>query len=722
MNYKAVQEMLKKLFLTLFVAAAVACSATPRVSIEDSPGQLKPNTQQEIILKEVINLFENISYKKPDLNDSLSVVIYDNFQKTLDEGKNYLLKEDIEKFEKFKHTLLPDLRKGDLSSMYFMYNTFQKRYIERMEFALSQVNTNFDYTEDDQYVYDRKNEDWFASTEEADSAWRKKVKYDRLLLKLSKVAPDSNATAAKDTINKDVKTLTDRYTNLISQAKKINGNDAFQIIMNVFTSSIDPHTNYFNPSFAQAFNEDMARSFEGIGAQLTLENEVVKISMIIPGGPAFKDKNLEVNDKIIAVAQGDEEFIDVIGWRLDNTVSKIKGPKGTTVRLKVIKAGQDLSSTPKIVTLVRDKVVMEETSAKKIVKTVKGANGQDFKIGIIRIPGFYLDFEAYNAKDPNYKSTTRDVRLILDTLKNEKVDAVLVDLRMNGGGSLLEAIELTGLFIDEGPVVQVRDTRNRVEVDRDKNPGEAWDGPLGVMINRFSASASEIFAAAIQDYGRGIIIGTQSYGKGTVQSAIKMDRLISPANKLILLAAAEKEKEGVPPGAPEFGQINITMAKFYRITGSSTQHKGVIPDIAFPMMFPADKFGESSEPAALPWDQISPTEFKKVKDLSPEIDLLKSLHAERMQKSPEYAYLLEDIKFINDREKETSVTLNKAKLQQERDEKEAQNLARINSRRKLLGESPIKKGDPIPKSDYDFIEEESLQVMADMLINLKQTP
>lgn len=710
MDYKSFQEMLKKVFLALFIVAAIACNASPRVALLDEQGGLKPNTQQEVILKEVINLFENVSYKKVPFNDSLSSVIFDNYIKTIDEGKNYLQKEDINEFENYRFSLLPDLKKGDLSSMYYIFNVYQNRYLDRMEYALSRVNTPFDFTKNEEYTYNREKQDWFASIAEADSSWEKKVKYDMLLLNMSKTANDS--------IGKNENTLTERYKNLISQAQKTNSNDAFQIIMNAFTSSIDPHTNYFNPSFAQQFNEDMARTFEGIGARLTLDNEVVKIMEIIPGGPAFKDKTLQVNDRIIAVAQGDGEFVDVIGWRLDNTVAKIKGPKGTVVRLKVIPAGQELTSTPKIVTLVRDKVVMEETSAKKETKTIKGDDGKTYKVGIIKLPGFYIDFEAYNANDPNYKSTTRDVKLILDTLRNENVDAVLVDLRMNGGGSLMEAIELTGLFIDQGPVVQVRDTRNRVEVSNDDSPGTSWDGPLGVLVDRFSASASEIFAAAIQDYGRGIIIGTQTYGKGTVQSAIKMDRLISPTNRLLLKATTDKNKEGIPSGAPEFGQINITMAKFYRINGSSTQLKGVQPDIVFPMMFPADKFGESSEPAALPWDQIQPTAYTPIADLKSLINTLEQTHEKRMASSPEYKNLLEDIEQLKERENEVSVTLNEVTLKKERDVREAQNLARINERRKLSGLAPLKKGDTIPKSNYDFIVDESLKVMADM-INLE---
>lgn len=700
--------MLKKVFLALFVVAAIACNASPRVVLENKPGQLAPDTEQGIIVQEVVNLFETVHYKKVPFNDSLSAVIFDNYMETLDEGKNYLLQSDVDEFKQYRNTLLSDLKEGDLSVMFHMFNVYQARYLERLNYAVSQIKTKFDFTKDESYTYDRKNEKWFASSKEANQTWRKRVKYDLLTLKLSQTNPDS--------ISKSIKTLTERYNNLISMTKKTNSKDAFQIMMNAFTGSIDPHTNYFNPSYAQAFNEDMAKSFEGIGARLMLENEVVKVIEIIPGGPAYKDKSLQVNDRIIAVAQGDDEFVDVVGWRLDNTVTKIKGPKGTTVRLKIIPAGQELTAKPKIITLVRDKVNMEDT-ATKTVKTLKGDDGNTYKIGVITIPSFYMDFKAYNANDTNYKSTTRDVKLILDTLKQEKVDAVVIDLRNNGGGSLMEAISLTGLFIDQGPVVQVRDTRNRIDVNSDEDPGIYWDGPLGIMINRFSASASEILAAAIQDYGRGLIIGTQSYGKGTVQSAIDMARVISPTNRLLLKAKAKADKSFVPQGAPEFGQINLTMAKFYRITGSSTQHKGVMPDIIFPMMFPADKFGESSEPSALHWDQIEATDFNVVADLAPLIDTLEKKHEKRMQASPEYQYLLDDIQHLKERENETAVTLQESKLKKEREEKENRSLERTNARRKLQGLEPIKKGESSPKEAvYDFIEDESLNVMVDMLL------
>lgn len=699
---------MKKVFLALFIVGTFACSASPRVNLQDDPEKIIPSTEQGIIVKELINLFETVHYKKVPFNDSLSGVVYDNIIKSLDGGRNYLLKQDVTDFEKYQNSILSDFKNGDLSSAYYMFNIFEERYLERLQFALTEIDKSFEFDTDERFTANREDLDWFANEEEARVYWKKRVKYDLLRLKLS----SSDSVTLED--NK--KTLRSRYTNLISQAEKTNNNDVFQVLMNAFTSAIDPHTNYFNASFAMAFNEDMALTFEGIGARLMLENEVVKIIEIIPGGPADKSKALSVNDRIVGVAQGEEEFVDIVGWRLDKSVSKIKGPKGTQVRLKIIPAGQDLTAKPKIVSLVRDRIVLEDQSAKKSVKTIKDEEGNSCKIGVITLPQFYLDFKAYNANDPNYKSASKDVKLILDSLKQEEVDGVVIDLRGNGGGSLIEAIKLTGLFIDTGPVVQVRDTRNRIEVDRDEIPGTSWDGPLGVIINRLSASASEIFAAAIQDYGRGIVLGTQSYGKGTVQSAIDMEKVISPTNRLLLRAQANDSDDVNIAGAPEYGQINLTMAKFYRVNGSSTQHKGVIPDIRFPMVIPEDEFGESAEPSALPWDQISSTNFEKVSNLQPIIRVLEKKHEDRMKNSPEYEFMLEDRKEMEEsKTDDKSISLNEKILKSEREAAEQENLERLNARRKIQGLEPLKKGDALPTESFDFILNESLKVMGDMI-------
>lgn len=719
MDIKSFQEMLKKLFLALFVVAAVACSANPRVNLDEGAGILRPNAKQEVIAKDLVNLLEKAHYKRVPFDDSLSSVVFDLYLKSLDQGKNYFLQADIDSFEPYRKVLLSDLKNGDLSSMFQIYNVYRKRFAERMKYAVAQIDAKYDFAKEESFTYNREDLDWFKTETEANENWKKRIKYDLLNLKLS-----STGKEGEDAKNR--KTLRERYQNLISQENTSNNYDAFQLMMNAFTGSIDPHTNYFTPEDAQRFNESMSRSFEGIGAQLMMDNEVVKVMKIVPGGPAFRDKTLKQDDRIIGVAQGDGEFIDVIGWRLGNVVSKIKGPKGTTVRLKVISAGQELTATPKIVSLTRDKIVDEEQSAKKEVKEIKGEDGKTYKIGVIKVPGFYINFKEMQAGNPDYKSTTRDVKRILDTLKQEKVDGVLMDLRGNGGGSLIEAVDLTGLFIKSGPVVQVRDPNNRIEVNNDEDPSISWDGPLGVVIDRSSASASEIFAAAIQDYGRGIILGTQSYGKGTVQSAVAMDQFISRADRLLLAARTKTEsggavatEEGMPQGAPQFGQINFTTFKFYRVNGSSTQHKGVTPDVEFPTVFPADKFGESSEKAALPWDQIKSSSFTPFADLSGIKTQLEEKHTKRMDTSPEYKYLLDDIALFKKKESETSITLQEANLKKERDDQEIKNRERINARRKLQGLPAIKKGDHVPRTENDFMLDESLNVMGDFIEGTK---
>ena len=729
MDFKTVKEMLKRIFAITFTAAVLACTASPKAQKPvEGISNIKPDEQQSLVAKEVVGLIENYNYKKIKLNDSISSIIFDRYIKALDPSKYYFLESDIKEFEANRFSLDDDLRIGDLSAPFYIFNVYLKRYNERVDYSVSQIKNKYDFSQNDTYVYDREKMPWIKSTAELNEIWKKRVKYELVNLK---IAGTDDA--------KNVETLTKRYANLKSQAAKFNNQDVFQILMDSFTEAIDPHTNYFNPRNAEAFNQEMSRSLEGIGAVLQSENEVTKIASVMPGGPAFKSKKLNAGDKIIAVAQGaDGEFEDIIGWRIDNAVSKIKGPKGTTVRLKVIPVGQELSSKPQIITLVREKIILADQSAKKTVKTVE-SDGKPYKIGIIKIPAFYADFKAANAGDPNYKSTTRDVRLLIDTLKNmDKVDAIVVDLRANGGGSLNEAIELSGLFIGKGPVVQVKDYKNNVKVYKDEDSNITWDGPLGVMIDRLSASASEIFAGAIQDYGRGVVMGTQSYGKGTVQSSIDLNSLMNSGvlNQLAALfkkkeadkkAVALKKQDVNSPtvtivdknGIPQLGQINLTMAKFYRVSGNSTQHKGVIPDINFPSIYPLDKIGEDTEPSALPFDMVNPSTYTTVYDLNAVKANLIKLHEKRMAKSLDYKMLKEDIAEGKKRENETSVTLNEAKLKAERDALEAKSLARINQVRAEKGLPAIKKGDKPTKEDaLDFIEDESMNIMIDFM---KQT-
>jgi carboxyl-terminal processing protease len=701
--------MLRKILFVTFTAAVIACHAAPKPQPKvEGIENIQPDVQQGLVCKQVVELIENYNYKKVKINDSISSLILDKYVKALDPSRNYFTAADLKGFEQYRTELDDDFRNGDLSAPFYMFNVYLKRYNDWITYSMSQIKTPFDFTKNETYVYDREKMPWASSVTALNDIWKKRIKYELVNLR---IAGSDNA--------KNVETLTKRYENLRSQATKINNQDVFQEIMDAFTGAIDPHTNYFNPRNAQAFNEDMARSFEGIGARLQLENEVLKISEVMPGGPAFKSKQLNAGDRIVAIAQGQGEFEDILGWRIDNSVAKIKGPKGTVVRLKIIPASQEMSSKPVIVQLVREKIVMEDISAKKTVKTVE-SDGKPFKIGIISVPSFYADFKAASAGDPNYKSTTRDVRLLIDTLKNiDKVDGIVMDLRGNGGGSLVEAIDLTGLFIDKGPVVQVKDLRNSIEVNEDRNAGAAWSGPFGVMVDRLSASASEIFAGAIQDYGRGVIMGTQTYGKGTVQSSLDLNKIVSQSilQKLAALVGKSKITPVGPEGVtPQLGQINLTMAKFYRVTGSSTQHKGVIPDVQFPSLYPMDKIGEDVEPAALPWDEVERSNFKPVQDLTSVKAALVAKHEERMKNSVDYRMLQKDIEEMKMRQNEVSVTLNEAKLKQERDKLEAKALARTNEIRASRGLAPLKKGDKVTKEERaDFIEDESLQVLADLM-------
>ncbi len=700
--------MLKKILLVTFTAAVLACHAAPKPQqLVQGISNIMPDEKQALVCKEIVALIENYNYKKIKVNDSISSKVLDKYIKELDPYKYYFQASDIKEFEKFRFTLDDDFRNGDLNGPFYIFNVYLKRYNEFINFAFTQIKIKQNFNANETYVFDREKMPWAKSKTEIDDLWRKRVKYELVNLKIAGTPEAKNA-----------ETLTKRYEALKSQASKLNNQDVFQTIMDAFTETIDPHTNYFNPSNAQQFNEDMARSFEGIGARLQLENEILKIAEVIPGGPAFKSKLLSAGDRIIGVAQADGEFEDIIGWRIESSVAKIKGPKGTKVRLKIIPAGKEMSSKPIIIELVREKIVMEDQSAKKKVQTIE-SNGKAYKIGIITVPAFYADFKAANAGDPNYKSTTRDVKLLIDTLKNrDKVDAIVMDLRANGGGSLVEAIDLTGLFIDRGPVVQVKDLKGDVEVSEDTNSGVAWNGPFGVMVDRLSASASEIFAGAIQDYGRGIIMGTQTYGKGTVQSSIDMNRLVNPSILQRLAALVGKngtggktEKEGI-----KLGQINLTMAKFYRVTGSSTQHKGVMPDIEFPSLYPMDKIGEDTEPSALPWDEVKKSDFTPVANLTTIKTSLANLHNQRMEKSLDYKIMQEDIAESKKREKEVSVSLDEAKLKAERDSLEAKNLAKVNALRASRGLPAVKKGDKIKKEEnFDFIQNESLKVMADFM-------
>jgi carboxyl-terminal processing protease len=713
-DLKKVKDMFKKLYVIVLLGAALACNASPNhrpigpmVKVDGS-NNLQPDAQQATVCRYVAQLISEYNYKKVPLNDSISKVVFDRYIKELDDNHNYLLASDIQDFSKYKTVLDDDLKDGNLNDVFYIFNVYQKRYNDRIRYSIAQIDKKFDFTSNETFTFDRDSLPFFASQDESDKVWGERVKYDLLNLKLT-----GNDMA------KNKETLKKRYQNLLDQSNKLNNQDVFQIFMDAFTNAIDPHTNYFNPANAANFNIEMSRSLEGIGATLGVENDYVTITSIVPGGPADKSKELAPDDRIVGVAQGKEgEFQNVIGWRIENAIALIRGTKGTTVRLQVLPKGSNISAKPKVVEMVREKIILKDQSAKEEIRTYN-SNGKTVKIGVISIPAFYIDYNDYKSGNPNYKSTTRDVKLILDTLKRANVDGVVIDLRENGGGSLMEAIDLSGLFIKTGPVVQVRDAQDKTEVDNDEDPSVSWSGPMAVVVDRFSASASEIFAGAMQDYGRALIIGTQTYGKGTVQNAIDLDKVIKPSalEKLTQTGTASGKKNIVSTGSQtKYGQLNLTIAKFYRISGNSTQHKGVTPDIKFPSLIPMNKYGEDTEPSALPFDIIAKSDYTRVGDFSSVVPQLQKLHDQRMSTSDSYKYLEEDIADFKKHEAEKTVSLNEQTLKAERDADEQKTFDRDNQKRVALGLKPLVKGQSKPKhEDLDFLKIEAGQILTDYI-------
>jgi carboxyl-terminal processing protease len=707
-DLNTVKDMFKKLYLVLVLGAALACKAAPPKHIKVAgSNDIQPDEQQSIVAKTVAQFISNYNYKKVELNDSISQVVYNRYIKSLDESHNYLLASDVKDFDKYKTVLDNDVKEGNLSDVFYIFNVYQKRYLEHIQYSIAHIDDNFDYSKNETFVYDRDNQPWVASQSEMDNLWRMRVKYDLLNLKLAN--PD---------MAKNKETLKKRYESLLTQANKLNNQDVFQIFMDAFTEAIDPHTNYFNPANAANFNIEMSRQLEGIGAGLSTSNEFITIRSVMTGGPADKSHQINIDDRIVAVAQGkDGAFQNVVGWRIENAIALIRGAKGTTVRLEILPKGTSVSSKPKVVEMVREKIILKDESAKSEIRTYE-SNGKSLKIGIISVPAFYIDFNDYKSGNPNYKSTTHDVKLIIDSLKQKGVDGIVMDMRQNGGGSLLEAVDLTGLFIKTGPVVQVRNSDNQVEVDKDEDPSIAYTGPLAILVDRFSASATEIFSGAIQDYGRGLIIGTQTYGKGSVQNAIDLDRVISPSviERISALTKKTTTKPVNTGSQSVFGQLNLTIAKFYRITGNSTQHKGVTPDIQFPSIIPLDKYGEDTEPSAMPFDVIAKSNYTKVGDFSQVVPQLKKLHDQRMENSASYKYLLQDIAEFKKHEDEKSITLNEQKLKQQRDADDKKSFEDENERRVAMGLPALKKGEAKPRNeDLDFLKKEAGQILTDYI-------
>ncbi|ALO42289.1 carboxy terminal-processing peptidase [Pseudoalteromonas phenolica] len=666
--------MSKKFSLIPVVVALISSAsfaAVDAVTAKDIP-VLKQEAQHTTASKRVTNLFTRQHYKRFSFNDALSEQIFDRYVESLDFSKSIFLQSDIARFEVNKKQFDDALMSGKLDFAYDLFNLSLQRRFERFQYAISLLDKEMTFDKEDAFYYDREEVEFATTQEELNEYWRQRVKSDALRLKLTgKTWPEI----------KDL--LTKRYNNALKRLSQTDSEDAFQVVMNAFARSIEAHTSYLSPRRAEQFKMDMDLELEGIGAVLGYDEDYTVIRSLVPGGPADKSEKIKPDDKIVGVAQEGEEFVDVIGWRLDNVVDLIKGPKGTKVRLQYLK-GSDTHGTPKVVEIVRDKIKLEDRAAKSDVFEAKYSDLTS-KIGVIEIPSFY-------------NNLSKDVKVELTKLKEQNVDGIVIDLRQNGGGSLYEATQLTGLFIDQGPVVQIHTAYNRVEAQKDRDGITFYDGPITVLVDRYSASASEIFAAAIQDYGRGIVIGEQTFGKGTVQQHRPL------AKNYDLFSNA-------------LGSVTYTIAKFYRINGGSTQHKGVVPDILLPSAIDPEEWGESQEDNALPWDKIKQAKYKSLDNLNPLVTYLNEKHDLRVAQEPEFNYVLSDIARYNEEKDKNFISLVESQRLKDREESEQRSLARTNERLKRLGLEPIKDLDDVPDviSELDPYLEEAALITQDLI-------
>ncbi|MBG6028868.1 carboxy terminal-processing peptidase [Proteus columbae] len=633
--------------------------ATPAMVTIDQLPELKQEPQHSTVSERVTSRFERSHYRQFSLDASFSEKIFNRYLNLLDYSHNVLLASDIAQFDKEKTKVGEYLKKGELQPLYDLFNLAQKRRFERFQYALNRLDKPMDLTGQDKFELDRTKAPWPQTQAELDKLWDEKVKYDWLTLKLS-----------EKTDSEVKETLTKRYKAALRRQTQSQSEDVFQIIMSAFAREIDPHTSYLSPRNTEAFDSEMSLSLEGIGAVLQMDDDYPMINSMVTGGPAAKSKELKVGDKIIAVGQQNKTMVDVVGWRLDDIVALIKGPKGSQVKLEVI--SDEKGAKPRTITLVREQIRLEDRAVKLTEKVINGD-----KVAILDIPSFYVGL-------------TNDVKTQLQKVAKDNVSSLVIDLRGNGGGALTEAISLSGLFIPSGPVVQVRDNNGRVRQDFDKDDVVYYKGPLVVIVNRFSASASEIFAAAMQDYGRALIVGEQTFGKGTVQQYRPLTRVYD---------------QMLSPDWPGLGSVQYTIQKFYRINGGSTQLKGVTPDLLLPS-FDSAEMGESFEDNALPWDSISPASYQ----LSEYSDKLKAAlaplteqHTKRIANDREFSYIFTDIQRYNDAKakgEDKFVILNFAEREKENKELEAIKLNRINERFKLEGKPALKSLDDLPK-DYE---------------------
>ena len=648
-----------------FIVAILALWALPGIAatpaaIQDS--DLGPEARHEKIGQLVSEFIQKSHYRHAAIDDELSSEVLDRYIEALDNNRMYLLAGDVEGFENYRFKLDDMVRSDPLTPVFEMFEVYRTRVRERLNFALLELDTEPDFTIDETYLFDREDQPWIETKSELDELWRKRVKNDALSLRLA----DKEWTETQEILHK-------RYKRFLKRMDQIKNDDVFETFMNAFAHTLDPHSSYLSPRNSEEYRIQMSLSYFGIGASLQIDDDYVMVINIIPGGPAAIDGKLQPKDRITAVAQGEDgDLVDVIGWRLDDVVQLIRGPADTVVRLQIMPAGALPGASEKIINLTRNQVKLEEQAAKaEIIKVPR--DGRVWSVGVIKVPSFYRDYRALSNGDKDYTSTTKDVRRLIKELEDQGIDGLIVDLRNNGGGHLTEATALSGLFIDNGPVVQLRNSNGRISRldDPDPVPRVAYNGPLAVLVNRYSASASEIFAAAMQDYARGVIIGQQTFGKGTVQNLYSLDQYVRRPDDVGL------------------GQLTLTIGKYYRVTGESTQHRGVDPDIALPSSIDATLVGESVRDTALPWDTIRTTKFRAGEPLDSTISSLTANHISRSKEDPDYQYLMDGIEDVEQVRAQTSVTLNIEHRRKEREDEMTRRLARENVRRAALNLEPI---------------------------------
>ncbi len=637
----------------LLIFSAFFCSSLTTLANAPISEILEPAAEHALTNRAVVHHLYQHHYSRKYLNDEFSEKVYQRYLDILDNTRSYFTSTDITEFNSLRLKLDDAIKTNDLDPAFLIYNRYRQRTSERLNYALALIDqgvTVFDFNKDESLNLDREKSDWAKNNQALDQLWRKRIKNTVLNLKL----------AGKE--DKDIQDLLKkRYTSQLNRIKQINAEDAFQSYMNALTYTFDPHTQYMSPRNSENFNINMSLSLQGIGAVLRSENENTIVERLVTGGPANKAGQLKPSDKIVGVAQGDKEMVDVIGWRLDEVVDLIRGPKDSTVRLDIV-SGSGQTEKQRVISIVRDEVKLEDRAAQSETIEIKRED-KNYKVGVIDIPAFYADFEAKNANDPNYRSTTRDVSNLIKELQKDGIDGLIIDLRNNGGGSLAEVNNLVGLFIPEGPTVQVHYSFGHTQVLADQDPEQLYSGPLVVLTNRLSASASEIFAGAIQDYGRGLVVGSQTFGKGTVQTLIPLFR----------------------------GQMKVTNAKFYRVSGESTQHRGVIPDILYPEIYDIEKIGESALEEALPWDKIAASKYKEQGNVSKNLESIRAKHNKRISQDPDFAYLSEQVVFLKELRADTTISLNSKTREIERKEMEGRRLALENKRRVAKGLEPLKE-------------------------------